>query len=271
MKNLFFVTTDPAMALGVASWWKNTWIVTWQRSKLVERLVLQGYKVWCLEDFGMLEVKTPGHLLQSDKVKEFIEKESKGETPKVTVFKNSTKIEQITKLEGYQLLANKVDLVSQIEDKFRLEDFVDSEFLVENFKGRANDLLIKLPDYEKYVIQTNRGWAGSSTQICNSKEEAWDLLKNMADRQIKISKFIDSKTYTLNACITKKRVLTSPLAWQINRPNAEWATRNSTTCGRQWDEDIDENWKNEAVKITEAVGSRLHDLKYLGYFGLDLI
>lgn len=270
MNPLFFVTTDPSMGLGIASWNQEVWIVTIHKSKLVDRLRSTGYKIWCLEDHAPITLKTTGHLLQNNQVINFIKSESRDQTPNIMVFKNSPKIEHFCHVNNFRLIANSVQLSSSIENKLNLSKFVPVEFLVENIIEHA-DSCKNLPiESDRFVIQTKHGWAGSSTYIC-TKEQLPSVIKTLGSQLVKISKYINSPTLTVNACVTKTGIISSPLAWQLNPPNLSWASKLSSTCGRQWDDNFDEQYNSQKNRLVSDIGKILNDLGYKGFFGLDLV
>lgn len=275
---IFYVTPDPARAIGLEKVLSNFHIVCLDDNQLVDLLAQRGVKVFSLEkkigkDNQLL--RTTGSVLESPHVWEYIEQNSQGEQPNVLFFKPSKKIEAIAYSKKYRLLGNTAELNNLYEDKISFHKLclswdlpvVNGEIgLLENC---SYDDLGKSYG-QRLVIQFGHGWAGNTTFFVENEGDFKDLEAKFPKREARITRFVQGETYLVNACVTKEAILVSPPAIQITAPEGFTANLGGT-CGRQWPAELSDKAEKQITQYTQIVGDKMRNQGYKGYFGLDFL
>lgn len=276
---IFYVANDVVKGIGLEDLLPNYHIICLDDHPLVDYLLKQGTKVFCLER----ELKQRNTIFRSTSriidhplAIEYIKKESRGEVANILFFKPSAKIDFICQKYGFKKLGNSAELNRQFEDKvlFYEKCLKEGISLPEGELGRLGELEIFGNLVKKYglplVIQFGRGWAGSTTFFVKSEKELIKLQDKFKGKKVKITKFIEGKTVLNNACIFGDNVLASPPAVQISAIGG-LTSLPAATCGRQWPAGIEKSQEDQIIRITEKVGRMMVDSGYQGYFGLDFI
>lgn len=276
---IFYITNDVAKGIGLENLLPNYHIVCLDDHPLVDYLLNEGIKIFCLEK----ELKRRNEIFRSTSkiinhplVLEYIKKESGKKTPAVLYFKPSAKIDLVCKKFGFKKLGNSAALNRVFEDKviFYEKCLKEGIPVPEGELGRLGKLGIFWDLVKKYgsplVIQFGRGWAGSTTFFVKNRDEFNNLQKRFYGRKVRITKFIKGKTILNNACIFGKKIFVSPPAEQINSVG-DFTSTVAGTCGRQWPADISSKSEKEIEFLTKEVGKMMAKLDYKGFFGLDFL
>ncbi|MDP3888833.1 MAG: hypothetical protein Q8Q24_02200 [bacterium] len=277
-ESIFYVTPDPGRAIGLEKVLPNFHIVCLDNSPMVGILEGLGVEVFSLErELGETNerMRNSGMILAYPLVQDYIKEHSSGATSNILYFKPSRKIEKVADEKGYRLLGNPPEMNELFEDKISFYKLC-REWNLPIPKGET--AVLKNQDYQKLqsnlgsklVIQFGHGWAGNSTFFANSEDEFINLQKKFPERIIRITSFIFGNTYLNNICITRKQILISDPAIQVNALDG-FSSNPGATCGRQWPSSLPENIKREIGKYSEIIANRMKGKNYLGIFGLDFI
>lgn len=275
---IFYVTPDPSRAIGLEKILPNYHIVCLDGGSLVNLMIKNGVKVFSLEKaIGNKEkiLRNSGTILAHPQAEEYISKNSRGKKPNILFFKPSRKIETVALTKDYRLLGNACELNNLFEDKISFYEQCLSWGLPVP-SGEVNSL--ESCFYEdlsrkygpKLVFQFGHGWAGKTTFFIESEEELQRLQKKFPARDVRITRFIEGKTYLNNACVTKEEILVSPPAIQITAPEGFTANPGGT-CGRQWPAGLSLRLAKAIGDSTCLVGQKMREQGYKGYFGLDFL
>ena len=285
---IFYVTLDPERALGLEDVLPTYTIICPYTSQLTEKLKRthdrgQGVGVVVLEEHlaeadvkKIVERGTYG-ILQSEFVKKYIKGNVRGSTPYIMVLKNSQLIEDFCKKQGWKLLAPKAKIAEQCENKISqyklLKNVVPYPDSVVGSLGLRMFPKSNPSKSPLFVLQFNRGHSGNSTFFIKSAEGLDKFAKKFPKREVKISEYINGKTYTLNCLVLSAgEVVMGSLSEQIT--GLKSATNNpNTTCGNDFTSPrkLAAGKVREIQKIAQNVGTALYKKGYKGLFGIDVI
>lgn len=268
---IFFVTTEPARAVGFNEVFDNFHLVALRSDSLTDELGKRGVNVFCLNK----EIaENSGLLLEQQEVADYIATNSSGE-PKILYFKPSPKIDRICLAQGYKKLGNGHDTGEKFENKVSFFNFclknnlptppgVTGALAVLEYKKLTNSLGKSL------VIQFERGWAGNTTYFVGRKDQFNQLKSKFGKRDVRVGKLIGGKTYLNNCCIYADQVLVSRPATQINNL-AGVKTKSGATYGRKWPSGLSVKVEEKIKNLSVKVGKLMSKEGYKGWFGLDFI
>ncbi|MBI2577800.1 MAG: ATP-grasp domain-containing protein [Candidatus Wildermuthbacteria bacterium] len=278
---IFYITKDPERATGIEDILENYHIICPYKSPLTRQLKESGVRVFVIEEEypqnleKALRAGTYG-MLQLECVKKYLNEESKGETPRILILKNSKLMELWCEKQGWKLFAPKANTATAYENKIsqynKLKDFVPFPKTIIAKLENAQSLLenAKFP----LVMQFNSGHSGEGTIILNDPSQLESYKQKFPDREVRIASFIKGKTYTLNALAAKNgNIYTGSISLQLT--GLPEATNNpSSTVGNDFQkprEDLTEEQTASIASIAQIVGMTMRKEGYVGLFGIDVI
>jgi hypothetical protein len=273
---IFFVTPNPIRGIGLEKEIKNYHIICSQESDVIDYLKKEKISVLCLNDGN---VKNSGKILEDKKVLNYIKIKSKGRKANVVTFKPSPKIAKICSNNGFIYLGNDWRLNRKLENKIEFVDIVKmldipsaNSRVVELEKANKLEKLFDFSQGQKYVIQLPRGFSGNSTFLIRGRNELNNIAKKYKGRRVKVSKYIEGETYTVNACVGKFGTVVSQPIFQITGL-ASCSRSELGTCGNDYvyGENLRSGEKRKIFDYTEKMGKYLKKLGYRGIFGLDFV
>ncbi len=196
---------------------------------------------------------------------------SRSRRPAIVAFKPSAKVNLLCQKHNFLYLANPAPLSRRLENKIHFAQ------LCQHYRLPTPPCrLIKLSPStfrqaqsefgSSLIIQTGFGWAGNSTFLFDSWDQASQKipLKSL----VKVSPRLTGYTLTNNCCLTKSGLIQSPPAVQFT--GITGLTDNPfATVGRQWPAFTATDILAQVTDITNKFGQILSSLNYRGYFGLD--
>ena len=304
---IFFITPEVHWALGLEDYLPDYYIICLEDHPIIELLIRKKVKVFCIQrEHPALKIeRNTGHILHQKTVQDYIVQHSHGKQPAIMYFKPLPQIDKICQEKGFLQIGNTADVARRFEEKFNLIKLGDknpelhivpsivtklSELSTGNQSDPSQPPLLKgrrfslpaLPtgSFAKegvrgsfpLVIQTSRSWAGKGTYLVKNEDDFNKLKSKLGNTKVKVSPYLQGKTYLNNACIFKDQVLQSPPALQINCPNKDFSSLPLATCGRQWPaQDLNSQQIIIVQKISENLGQIMSRQGYQGYFGLDFL
>ena len=271
---IFFVTPNPNRAIGVEREIKNYHIVCSQKTDIIDYLKKEKVSVLCLNDDN---IKNSGKLLADKKVLSYIKRKSKGKTANIITFKPSPKIHKICADNNFRYIGNSWKLNRELEDKVEFVN-ITNKLKIPNAKSK----IIKIENNkkfkslfnlkEKYVIQLQRGFSGNSTFLIKNKTDLNKIIKKYEGRKVKVSKYLEGETYTINGCICNVGTAVSQPIFQITgltdcNKNEFGTSGNDYAYGIK----LKSEEKKKIFNYTKKVGEYMKKLGYKGIFGLDFI
>lgn len=275
---IFYITNDAAKAIGVEKLLPNYHIVCLDEHPLVDRLVNEGVKVFCLERTLKQRNKifrSTSRIIDHPLVLEYIRRESVGRKPHILFFKPSAKIDFVCQKFGFVKIGNSAEINRQFEDKvlFYLRCLKEKIPVPEGEVRQLNKLNFEhlLKCYgAPFVIQFGIGWAGGTTFFIKEKTFFKNLQSTFSNKRVKVTRFIKGKTILNNACVFRQEVFISPPAEQISSITGLTALQGAT-CGRQWPVSLNKRQLEQVNRLTKKVGEVMESVGYCGYFGLDFV
>ena len=275
---IFYLTNDISHGLGLEKLLPNYHIICIDDHPLVDYLINDGRKVFCLERVlrkKNIIFRISGKLLEQPEVRTYIKQNSGGKIPNILYFKPSPKLESLCRQFGYRNLGNSVSLNRLFEDKISFFK-ICQELGLTVPKGEIVSLAeadfgrLKGEYGPKMVVQFGRGWAGSTTFFLENREEFNILKRQFGKIKVKVSQFIEGKTVLNNGCVTRDGILVGPAAEQLTAING-FTAKKGGTCGRVWPAKLNQKQEMEIEKLTRKIGREMQKKGYLGYFGLDFL
>jgi predicted ATP-grasp superfamily ATP-dependent carboligase len=286
---IFFITPDLNRAIGLEKIIKNYYVICSQKSDTVSHFKKEKISVLCLDDS---KIKNSGKILANKKVVKYIKEKSKNKEANIITFKPSPMIQKICDENDFKYLGNNWKLNRKLEDKIEFVK-ITKKLKIPN----AESEVIKISDKttkatlaniafrEKFVVQLPRGFSGNSTFLIKGKKDLDEIIKKYKNRKVKFSKYLEGKTWTINACIGKTGLAISQPIFQIT--GLTFYNKNKFgTCGNDYayaygkssrpEGDIGQcrlqDEDNEKIfSYTKKIGDYLKSLGYKGIFGLDFI
>ena len=276
---IFYVVPDIHWALGLEDILPHYHIVCADTTWAVDQLRHEGKSVFCADTDAprQLAKRSSSGLLDLAAVQSFIRGKSAGALPHILVFKPAPAIEKRCRELAYRLLAPASGVNRKYEDKLAF-----SRFLAEHALPRPDTVLGRMPGFDwktlvqqlgpKVVLQTARGFAGSSTAMIDSEAGFDRFRREHPANEVKASRHVEGIPLTLNACVLPDWVLFSRPFYQITGLPA-YNRYPGGTCGNDygfdygWDADL----QAQTQRIVETIGSSMRADGYLGVFGLDLV
>lgn len=279
--------------LGVENIYDNYHILALHYS-LDTKLIEKKIDVLSLEKgMGTKHLKEPRNattVIAHQKTKEYLKKFN---NPAVWVYKPSSKMENICRENGYQLLNNPTSFGKDfLENKAKFRKILE-ELGVAVAPGKISQL--KNLNYGQlinrygipFVLQHPTKGGGKGTFFIKNKEDfeltlkkigaTWDeenQKKINPPEQIVVAQFIQGPSPSVTACVTRHGILSTNLQYQLlDIPELYNSEKGSGLfCGHDWTgSDFKELVNQQAYRIIEKVGQYLKEKGYRGIFGLDFI
>lgn len=275
---IFYLTNDVSHGLGLEKLLPNYHIICIDDHPLVDYLLNDGLKVFCLEKVlrkKNIIFRTSGKLLEESEVGKYIKQNSAGKIPNILYFKPSPKLESLCRQFSYRNLGNRVSLNRLFEDKisfFKICQELDlpippGEIAV---LVKTDFKILKKKYGSPMVAQFGRGWAGSTTFFLENREEFNILKRQFGKIKVKVSRFIEGKTVLNNGCVSGSGILIGPTAEQLTAL-PKFTAKKGGTCGRVWPARLSRKQNLEIERLTRKIGQEMQKKGYLGYFGLDFL
>ena len=270
---IFFITPNPNRAIGLEGIIENYCVICSQRSDAVDYFKKNETAVFCLNDN---KIKNSGKILFSKKVIDYIRKKSRNKKANIITFKPSPMIQKICAENNFNYLGNDWKLNRKLEDKIEFVEITrklkipnaDSEII----KLERNKCSLNFSKNKKFIIQLARGFSGNSTFLIESENDLNKILKKYENRKIKLSKYLEGETYTVNACVAEGEILISKPIFQITGLSS-YNKNSFGTCGNDYvySEKLKKEQRKKIFDYTKKIGGYLKKIGYRGIFGLDFV
>lgn len=283
---VFFITPNPIYAIGLEKIIENYFVICSQKYDIIDYLKKEKIPILFLNNSKITDA---GKILMDEKVIKYIKEKSKNQKANIISFKPSPMIAKICEKNNFNYLGNNWKLNRDLEDKIKFIKVTEklkipnaeSEVIKldeDNFSLKATFRNVALK--EKFVIQLPRGFSGNATFLIKNKNDLNKILEKYKNRKVKISKYLKGETHTINACVTKNKILISQPIFQITGFSLYNKNSFGGTCGNDYvygfEGDILEcRLQDKEIKkifnYTKKVGEYLRNLNYKGIFGLDFV
>ena len=227
-----------------------------------------GYEV-ITNDSPTKEILDTWQLLEKQETKDIINSK---ENPQILVFKNTKKIEGICADNNWTLLNPSVELADKVEEKISQVEWLGE---LKKYLPETKIMLGEELEWnnEKYIVQYNRAHTGSGTTLIKTQEGVNTIKKDFPKRPVRVSKYITGPVLTTNAVVTKEKIFTGNISYQITGLSP-FTDNEFATIGNDWniaDSLLDERQKDKFNKIVREIGEKLKREGWRGLFGVDII
>lgn len=273
----FYVCNDPERAMGLEDLIESMLILSIDDSNLISGIRDAGGKIFSLEEeLGELNVlyRNSAKLLQEKSVRNLISKKKKRY---LQTFKISPRFEKIAESIQAPVLNTPTYQNKMFEEKISQYEILSDKQInfPETMISRLEDVRynkLKKKFGKKFVVQFNRGHTGKGTKFVSSKEELSELQNIFPDRFVRISKYVQGNTYTVNACIYRGRVYIGGMSYQItgvkDLTNSEGGTVGNDFSYRGG---LGPNSCLQIKRQVERIGEVMRDNGFRGMYGVDFI
>lgn len=265
---VFYVTRDIERALGVWPLPHDFYIVT-NRTPYAEEKAKVTNHVFLVQEEKVLDTH---ELLSRADVVSWIRIKAKQVAPRIVVFKNTPKIEELCGGNEFVLLNPPAKLAQKIEEKIS-----QIEWLGELTSLMPPQRVLPIKDIiwedKPFIVQFNHGHTGSGTFLIESPEALLRLAGQFPDRIVKKSDYCIGPVYTVTAVVFPNKVLVGNPNYQITGI-APFTTEQFATIGNDWSfagVHLGAEESAELVRMAEAIGTRMQKDSWRGAFGIDAI
>ncbi len=261
----YYISNEIEHGLGLSDYIENFTHVCLNDNYVVDYLKKEKKRVLCL-DREKEKIRSSAMLLEKVDIK-------KGDY--VQTFKISPQLEKLV----LQKKANLVNTTTQLNWMFERKipqgnyflnanintpKFVSGKLLLLDFKSLKREL------GEELVVQFDRGHTGSGTHFVHKESQYLAIVQKFPQREARISSKVEGKTYTVNACMTKRGLFCGGISEQFTGVEGLVAEKGGTV-GNNFNHDLPEiavsKLKEELSKV-EFLHARFG---FRGLFGLDFI
>ncbi|MCX6716893.1 MAG: ATP-grasp domain-containing protein [Candidatus Taylorbacteria bacterium] len=192
----------------------------------------------------------------------------------ILVFKNTKKIEEICKENGWKILNPSAELSEKVENKIsQIEWLGELSSILPAFEVKKASEIVWKKGKQKMIVQWGRGHTGDSTVLINSKKELATLQAKFPERMAKVTEFINGPVFTSNITVGKDKILYGNISYQITGL-LPYTDSPFATIGNDWSlthslltERLLEQYEGIATKVAE----KMQKDGWLGLFGIDVI
>ncbi|MDF1497885.1 MAG: ATP-grasp domain-containing protein [Patescibacteria group bacterium] len=271
---IFFITPNPNRGIGSEKEIKDYHIICAQNSDLIDYLKEAKISVFCINNES---IKNSGKILEDKKVLNYIKSKSKDQIANVITFKPSPKIQKICEDNDFRYIGNDWKLNRRLENKVEFVN-ITNKLNIPNAKSKitrvenSEEFKSQFDSKEKYVIQLPRGFSGNSTFLIKDRNDLKKIIENFKGRTVKLSKYLNGDTYTINVCVGKFGIILSQPIFQITGLT-DFNKNQLGTSGNDYQQKNKflNKQKEEIFKLTKKIGEYMKKLDYKGIFGLDYI
>ncbi len=248
-------------------------IVCAYSSDLLKPMREMGADIWCFEEeYPEAEVPRSTFMLLSRALTLNMLREL-GKKLQFIVFKPSTKLKNWAENEGWELLSAPIKTCRLLEDKISFAELAEKHKITvpkhEVLLWDESELSTYQAEFgEKFIVQGRMGHAGNCTYVIDSGKALPELA---AGSRVKISQWVEGKTYTVNASYNSGELRFGPI-WQQIMHVHEWNSYEMGTVGvSPADSELSDEEKNSLNKTMNQLKPALEEVSYFGFFGVDLI
>jgi hypothetical protein len=281
-KDYFYISNYVEHAQGFEKWIKNFKTVYLWNTDYAEYLTRKGIETYCF-------VKEMGH---QDEVK------SSAQILDFVVNNNLVHFKQGSFFQTFKISPKFSDLVEKLEGKVvntsdELNRLFESKVsqsgifdkygisfpktIVSKFKDFTYDQVKSLlvpsdatMENDVFVVQFNRGHTGNGTLFVRDKALYYELQRKFPQRTVRMSEFIQSPTYTINACATSKGIYMSGLCKQVSGVY-ELSHDMGATVGNNYAHGLSSSQILDLNEEINKLRKPLDEKGYRGMFGIDFM
>lgn len=228
-----------------------------------------------LDTIDILELESTAKIIESLKVRNIL------------VFKNTSRIEQVCKEKGWNLINPGAKLADRIESKISQVEWLKSKnldkYLPEHFVAPVSEILNKIQiEKSSYVVQFNHGHTGEGTVFIRKAADLDPVVSDFPKREARVTKFVSGPMFTVNCVVadanksgqnSSAHVIVGNISYQITGL-APFTDHEGTTIGNDWaltGTILDDQAQESIHRMATDIGTRLGEDGWKGLFGIDVV
>jgi hypothetical protein len=191
----------------------------------------------------------------------------------ILVFKNTLRVETMITSNGWQVLNPKSALSERVENKLsqiRWLGPLGAKYLPPHAAKLAKHIVWK---NDPFILQWAHGHTGDGTVLIRKPEELAALQEKFPERMARISSYLNGPSFTVNAIVTKDRILMSSASYQITGVHP-FTDNEFSTVGNDWKlagELLSPGDLTTIKTMVGEIGFKLQAEGWRGLFGVDFI
>jgi hypothetical protein len=190
----------------------------------------------------------------------------------ILVFKNTQRVESEISSKGLIAINPKSALSERVENKLSQIRWLGE---LAKYLPPHTIKLAKLINWKNmpFIIQWAHGHTGDGTILIKDRENLDAIQAKFPERMARLTNFIEGPSFTVNAVVSKDKILMANISYQITGLQP-FTDNEFSTIGNDWayaKKFLNENDLNQIRTIVRDVGSQLQRDGWKGLFGLDFI
>jgi hypothetical protein len=192
--------------------------------------------------------------------------------PEIVVFKNTARIEAITRERGWMLLNPSAALASRAEEKISQIEWLGdlARFLPPHRIGLCKHLR-----YEgaPFILQFNRAHTGSGTFLIDGADALAALQQKFPDRPARATQYLSGVMLTSNSVVGANGTVTANISMQITGL-PPFTDQRFATIGNDWALPrtlLTPAQRAEYIAMASAIGEQFRRDGWRGLFGMDVL
>ena len=191
----------------------------------------------------------------------------------ILVFKNTKRVEESAKENGWSLINPSADLSEKVENKISQIEWLQNlsdKYLPPRRVALTKNIVWK---GEPFVLQWAHGHTGNGTILVKDKDYLFRIKENFPERIARITKYIEGPTFTINAVVGKDKILAGNISYQITGMSP-FTNSMFATVGNDWkvaNELLNLEDKEYIEKMIRDIGTKLNISGWRGLFGIDIV
>ena len=278
-QTVIYVTREIERALGMVP--SEHYRIVTNRTPYGETLKSQYPDFVTLVESPTPKLLGTGELLDNPKtaaVYEEIRSHSQGSgsllpAPCFLVFKNTARIEPITRAHGWKLVNPLASLSERVENKITQVAWLENSAAYYLPKHEVGPLKRVAWTGEPFVLQWGHGHTGDGTILVDSQTELDKWRARFPYRMTRVSALITGPSFTVNALVAGDDVLIGNVSYQITGM-APFTDSRFATVGNDWSavrSILTEAELRSIENLAKDIGMRLKDSGWRGLYGVDIM
>lgn len=274
-RSLIYFARDAERGLGLEKYINNYYIAAIEDGYIVDQL---GQKAFSLMKNIQVGTSSTLELVSNAKTIEWVKTITQSQPFFAQLFQFSQPAVHKLEALGGSVLNNSANLNRKFEDKlsqvkvFSAKGIKFPEYEVVTLKEQTYEEVSELMGDENFVVQINRAHTGSGTFFIKDSID-WDsVINSYSGNEVKISKFVDGDSYTINGCVTKKGIYIAGLQYQITGiPELTHGLGSTVGNDFSFANNLSDNVRTDIFQLAKKVGEVMSEGGFRGLFGIDVL
>jgi len=190
----------------------------------------------------------------------------------ILVFKNTLRVESEINAKKWKVINPKSYLAERVENKLSQIRWLGElgKYLPTHTVKLTKQITWK---NEPFIVQWAHGHTGDGTILIKTREELSALQEKFPERMARLSSFISGPSFTVNAIVSKEKIMMGNVSYQITGLQP-FTDNEFSTIGNDWGfahKFLNDRDLGNIQAIVRDVGVKLQKDGWKGLFGVDFI